>query len=147
MESFRLNRDKRGSMTNCRSVVVKELPESVTFRHLPNLCREIVPLARVDWPCLVFDFSNVRELDRAGVEVLLLTMEEAVKRNGDLKLAAVSQHVALILELTRVDRLFETFETVAQAVESFHAFPVRAFDKPMGLPVGMGLVGSGQAQM
>lgn len=122
-------------MTNCRSVVVKELPESVTLRHLPGLCREIVALARVDWPCLVFDFSNVRELDRAGVEVLLLTMEEAIKRNGDLKLAAVPPQVAVILELTRVDRLFETFDTVAEAVESFHAFPVRAFDKAAGLPV------------
>jgi len=121
-------------MPNCRTVVVKELPESVTLHHIPDLCREIVPLARVDWPCLVFDFSNVRELDRAGVEVLLLTMEEAVKRNGDLKLAAVPPQIVVILELTRVDRLFEIFDTCAEAVDSFHSFPVRAFDKPSKLP-------------
>jgi anti-sigma B factor antagonist len=116
-------------MPNCRTVVVKDLPESVTLSHIPDLCREIVPLARVDWPCLVFDFSNVREVDRAGVELLLLTMEEAVKRNGDLKLAAVPPQIAVILELTRVDRLFEMFDTPDDAVESFHSFPARAFNK------------------
>jgi anti-sigma B factor antagonist len=116
-------------MPNCRTVVVKDLPESVTLSHIPDLCREIVPLARVDWPCLVFDFSNVKELDRAGVELLLLTMEEAVKRNGDLKLAAVPPQIAVILELTRVDRLFEIFDTPDNAVESFHSFPARAFNK------------------
>ncbi len=116
-------------MPNCRTVVVKDLPESVTLSHIPDLCREIVPLARVDWPCLVFDFSNVRELDRAGVELLLLTMEEAVKRNGDLKLAAVPPQIAVLLELTRVDRLFEIFDTPDSAVESFHSIPARAFNK------------------
>jgi hypothetical protein len=33
----------------------------------------------------------------------------------------------VILELTRVDRLFEIFEKPHDAVESFHRFPVQAF--------------------
>ena len=114
-------------MTTCRTVIVKELPESVTLNHLPELCRELVPLARGDWPCLVFDFSAVRELDRAGVELLLRTMEEVVKRNGDVKFAAVSLQIGMILELTRVDRLFEFFDNAADAVSSFTSFPLAAF--------------------
>jgi hypothetical protein len=54
-------------------------------------------------------------------------MEEAMKRNGDVKLAAVSPQAAIILQLTRVDRLFEIFENPSDAVESFHRFPVQAF--------------------
>jgi hypothetical protein len=42
-----------------------------------------------------------------------------MKRDGDLKLAAVSPASAVILELMRVDRLFEVFETSEEAVRSF----------------------------
>jgi anti-sigma B factor antagonist len=69
------------------------------------------------------DCSLVRYLDSAGVEMLLHCMEAAMKRDGDLKLAAVSPEAAVILELMRVDRLFETFETSEAAVQSFHVFP------------------------
>ena len=52
----------------------------------------------------------------------LRCMEEAMKRNGDLKLAALSPQLAVILEMTRVDRLFEIFDNCNDAVESFHRF-------------------------
>ena len=35
---------------------------------------------------MVLDCSNVRQLDRAGIQVLLRCLEEAMKRNGDVKL-------------------------------------------------------------
>ena len=54
--------------------------------------------------------------------MLLHCLEEAMKRDGDLKLAAVSPASAVILELMRVDRLFEAFETADQAVRSFQVF-------------------------
>ena len=111
-------------MSSPRNVTVKALPEDVTLRRAHQFFNEVQPLLRGDRPCLVFDFSDVRRLDSAGVEMLLRCMEEAMKRNGDLKLAAVSPSVAVILELTRVDRLFEIFENSADAVESFYRFPV-----------------------
>jgi anti-anti-sigma factor len=114
-------------MTNCGAVVVKKLPESVSVNEAQQLFRELSPLFTGDRPCIVFDFSEVRQLDSAGIEVLLRCMEEAMKRNGDVKLAAVSPQAAVILQLTRVDRLFEIFEGPSDAVESFHRFPVQAF--------------------
>ena len=113
-------------MTTYRAVVVKQLPESVTLNQAQQLLREVVPLLEGDRPHLVFDLSEVRQLDSAGIEMLLHCMEEAMKRNGDVKLAAISTQVAVILELTRVDRLFEIFENPSDAVESFHRFPVQA---------------------
>lgn len=114
-------------MTTCRTAVVTQLPERVGLSQVQPLFRELAPLLDGDRPCLVFDFSEVRHLDSAGIDMLLRCMEEAMKRNGDVKLAAVSPQIAAILELTRVDRLFETFESPADAVESFHRFPVQAF--------------------
>lgn len=110
-----------------RTAVVKQLPERVGLNQVQQLSRELDSLLDVDRPWLVLDCSEVRHLDSAGIEMLLRCMELAMKRNGDVKLAAVSSHVAVILELTRVDRLFEIFEKPADAVESFHRFQVQAF--------------------
>jgi anti-anti-sigma factor len=104
-----------------------------------QLFRDVIPLLEGDRPHLVFDFSEVRQLDSAGIELLLRCTEEAMKRNGDVKLAAVPAPVAVVLQLTRVDRLFEIFENPSDAMESFHRYPVRAFQqtasqKNVGLP-------------
>src|SRR5262249_17436442 len=84
--------------------------------------REVQPFVNADRPQLVFDFSNVRQLDAAGVEVLLRCMNQAMKRDGDLKLAALSPQAAVVLELTRTDRLFEIYESSTDAARSFSCF-------------------------
>lgn len=53
--------------------------------------------------------------------MLLNCMAEAMKRDGDIKLASLSPASAAILELMRVDRLFEVFDTSEEAVRSFQA--------------------------
>ena len=109
-------------MTTGKAVVVKQLPETVNAPQSQAFYRELEPVLEGDRPRLVFDFTGVRQFDSAGVELLLRCMEEAMKRNGDLKLAALSPQLAVILEMTRVDRLFEIFDNSNDAVESYHRF-------------------------
>ena len=116
-------------MTDCGNVTVKKLPERVSVSEARQLLAELEPKLESDRPCLVFDCSDVMQIDSAGIEMLLRCMEEAIKRNGDVKLAALSPQVAIILEITRVDRLFEIFATPSDAVESFHRFPVEALQQ------------------
>jgi len=109
-------------MTTGKPVVVKQLPETVGAQQSQAFYREVEPLLESDRPRLVFDFTSVRHFDSAGVELLLRCMEGAMKRNGDVKLAGLSPQLSVILEMTRVDRLFEIFENCNDAVESFHRF-------------------------
>jgi anti-sigma B factor antagonist len=83
---------------------------------------EVRPLLEHDRPQLVFDLSAVRRLDAAGIEMLLDCMKEAARRDGDLKLAALSPHAHVMLELTRAGRMFEIFATSAEAVRSFSGY-------------------------
>jgi len=114
-------------MTSTRPVVVQELPQRLTRGQTELWFRELQPLLKGDHPKVVFDFSNVSQMDSAGIEFLLVCMEEVLKRNGDLKLAAIPPGPAVVLELTGVDHLFEIFENSSDAVESFHKFPVHAY--------------------
>lgn len=108
--------------TDSRPVVVKRMPERVNARSARQFWRDVQPLLSVDRPQLVFDLSPVVQLDAAGVEMLLRCMSEAHKRDGDLKLASLSQHAAVVLELTRTERLFEIYESSVDAVRSFSGF-------------------------
>jgi anti-sigma B factor antagonist len=107
-------------------VIVMQLPEQLKRAEVGAFMEELQPLLESDRPRLVLDCSQVRQMDSAGVEMLLHCMQETMKRDGDLKLAAVSPASGVIMELMRVDRLFEAFDTAEEAVQSFQACPPMA---------------------
>ena len=73
----------------------------------------------IDRPCIVLDCSQVRQMNRSAIHLLLCCLEEAMKRNGDVKLAGITAGSGRLLERTGVDRLFEMFDTNVEAVNSF----------------------------
>ena len=109
-------------MYNNGPVIVMELPEKLKLAEVRTLMDDLRPVLETDRPRIVLDCSRVEHIDGAGVNMLLHFLQEAMKRDGDLKLAAVSPASAIVLEMMRVDRLFEVFETPEEAARSFHAF-------------------------
>jgi anti-sigma B factor antagonist len=98
------------------------MPEKMNLKEARNFLREVAPFLNSDRPQIVFDMSQVKHIDAAGVDVLLQCMREAIKHDGDLKLASLSAQAAVVLELTRTGRLFEIYENSTQAVKSFSSF-------------------------
>jgi anti-anti-sigma factor len=109
-------------METSRPVIVKRVPQSLNLRQARAFLEEVRPLLESDRPQLVFDLSLVRRLDAAGVEMLLFCMHEAARRDGDLKLASVSPHARVVLDLTRAGRLFEIYATSSEAARSFSGY-------------------------
>jgi anti-sigma B factor antagonist len=79
-----------------------------------------------DRPRIVLDCGSLAKCDRSVVLLLLRCLEEAIKRNGDVRLANVGPAASEWLEATRAKRLFEVFDSTAQAVDSFHRFATSA---------------------
>jgi anti-anti-sigma factor len=98
------------------------MPERMNLKQARKFWKEVQPFLNSDRPQVVFDMSQVRRIDAAGIDVLLQCMREAVKRDGDIKLAALSPHSAVVLELTRTGRLFEIYDNSTAAVKSFSSF-------------------------
>ena len=109
-------------METSRPVVVKRMPEKLNQREARKVLTDVRPFLTADRPQLVFDLSLVKQLDAAGVEMLLQCVSEVMKRDGDLKLASLSKQAAMVLELTRTDRLFEIYENSTEAARSFSGF-------------------------
>jgi anti-sigma B factor antagonist len=109
-------------MGTSRPVIVKRMPERLNLKTAREFLQDVQSFLKADRPQIVFDLSTVRQMDAAGVELLLQCMSDAMKRDGDLKLAALSAQAAVVLELTRTDRLFEIYDNAADAVRSFSGF-------------------------
>ncbi len=117
-------------MTNLEhAVVVKHLPEILGVRRQRTVFREIQKSMNVDRPRMVLDCSNLRQWNRSAIRLLLCCLEEAMKRNGDVKLAGLPPGAAAILERSGVNRLFDIYETAAEAVNSFHRLPTGTISK------------------
>lgn len=106
-----------------RAVEVRLLPPGLSGKRERESACEIQNCLNVDRPRLVLDCSNVDQLERPVIHLLLCCLEEALKRNGDIKLAALHASARAALTATRVDRLFDIHDTIADAVNSFHQFP------------------------
>jgi anti-sigma B factor antagonist len=102
------------------TVSVRQLPESLDAKQGKRFLSELEECINVDRPRIVLDCSKVRHMGRPAVHVLLCCLEEAMKRNGDVKLAALPPDARAVLEFTGADRLFETFDTMEDAVEGFY---------------------------
>jgi anti-anti-sigma regulatory factor len=101
-----------------RAVAVKRLPDVLSMQQKIAFLHEVASVMKTSRPRLVLDCSNLRECDGSAIHLLLHCLEEA------MKLAAVPTAAAVVLVSTGVARLFETFDTAAEAVNSFHLLPV-----------------------
>ena len=74
-----------------RAVTVHEVPEKVTAATERKFLRDLQQYVETERPRLVLDCSKVRQMDNNTIHLLLCCLEEAMKRNGDVKLGAVPQ--------------------------------------------------------
>jgi anti-sigma B factor antagonist len=102
-----------------RVVTVRHFPETLSDRQISDFFSEIKRCLDVDRPCLVLDCSQLSQMDKHIVLLLLDCLEEAMKRNGDVRLAGVSPQARAALKATHADALFILSETVADAIASF----------------------------
>ena len=115
-------------------VMVRQLPERLNSNKGQTFFSEVQSLLNATQPRFVFDFAQVRELDAVGIHLLLQCLEEVMKLNGDVKLAAIPPGPAGMLERAGVDSLFEIFDSTADAVQSFYYLPLKN-EEPMRVPL------------
>lgn len=103
-------------------VSVKKVPETLSERNLREFLLEIDSCVDLNRPRIVLDCSSLHEIDGNVIHLLLHCLEEAMKRNGDVKLAALPPDGKGLLQVTGVSRLFDIYDTSAEAVNSFSHF-------------------------
>jgi anti-sigma B factor antagonist len=84
-----------------------------TFRTQTGAWLEAAPLLKQ----VVVDLGEVTFMDSAGMGTLIGLRKQVAARDGHLRLARLRPNVKLVLEITRANKIFTLFETVAEALK------------------------------
>lgn len=69
----------------------------------------------------VIDCSNLNFVDSMGLGVLISLLRRVRQKDGDVKVAALSEEVKTIFEITRLHRLFDVCADADAAVKRFES--------------------------
>ena len=86
-----------------------------------RLKRELDDVSSRDCHRIGLELSGVNFISSKGVEVLLLAHRNCLLGGGDLVLVAPSMRVVEVLTMAGVDGLFQQFESLDDALNSFHS--------------------------
>jgi len=68
---------------------------------------------------IVLDLKDVNYIDSAGLGILVSKYISVNRRGGNLKLLHLTPRTSHILEITKLNRVFECFESEDDAIRSF----------------------------
>jgi anti-anti-sigma factor len=118
--------------TPLRTVRVHQIPEKITQNEEKLFLRDLQAYFDSERPKIVLDCSRIESMDTATIRLLLSCLELVMKRNGDVRLAALDSADEASLRSAGIKRLFETYKTTAEAVNSFHQRPASVLPPAMG---------------
>ena len=100
-------------------VVVIECPERVDLsvaKDLRAIMKESTDQKKF---LLVVDMDKTEFMDSSGLGALVSRIASTRSNNGDVRLACVKEPILKLLALTHLDQIFQCYESVRAAVESF----------------------------
>jgi anti-sigma B factor antagonist len=105
--------------TNGQRVVIYVREERLDAHNSEELKAEMNRLFESGSRELIVDLKEVRFIDSSGLGVLVSGFKNASTRQGSLKLSGLQTQVRSMFELTRLHRVFDIFQTIDEALESY----------------------------
>jgi anti-sigma B factor antagonist len=78
----------------------------------------ILNLIEIKSQLLVIDLDNVEYIDSSGVATLVEGLQEVKKYDGRFILANLSEEVKSVFELSRLDKVFEIYASLEDAIKN-----------------------------
>ena len=107
------------SRQNYNDVTVIELQGNLDLDNVDQLQDVVAEVISEHKSGIVLDLSNVGFVDGKALETLLWTRDYCDQNSCQLRLAGLEENCAKILEVTRLDGVFDCYTELAEAVKSF----------------------------
>jgi anti-sigma B factor antagonist len=103
------------------TAVVRPTSQRVDLEVAGEFRAALVQLIDAGHRHLIVDMSDVNFVDSSGLGALVSALKalKVVKGGGDVRLANVQPPVVALLEIIRLHRVFASYPTVDQAVQSY----------------------------
>ena len=88
----------------------------VDANMIHQMVHEELEMNRINF---VLDMTDVSLINSSGIGILIGALTAAKNQNGEIKLASVTDKVAHILSMMRLDQVFKMYKSVPEAEQSF----------------------------
>lgn len=102
--------------TNGKTKVIFVHEDRLDANNSNELKQEINKLYESGSKALIIDLNDVHFIDSSGLGALVSGYKNASTHQGSIKLSALQSQVKSMFELTRLQRVFEIYQTVDEAL-------------------------------
>ena len=102
-----------------KNVVIVIVEGDLDASNAPDLRAKFEELIGQGENQYVIDLSGVPFMDSSGIAALVNLFKRVRIGAGDVKLCGLQEEVKKVFELTRLNRVFDIFDTCAEAAASF----------------------------
>ncbi|MFQ5676100.1 MAG: STAS domain-containing protein [bacterium] len=101
------------------SVSIIQIEGEVDLYSSPDLRKRLLKITDAKDKAILVDLQKVKYMDSSGVATLVEALQQVSKYGGKLKLANLKDAVKDVFELSRLDKVFDIFESIDEALKSF----------------------------
>ena len=94
--------------------------DRATMREAEELKIQVNEKINRGFKKVIIDLSSVEFVDSTFLGVIVNTLKKVAKLGGDLKLVGFQPAVRSMFELTRLFRVFESYNVLQDAIKSFN---------------------------
>ena len=84
-----------------------------------QLEQKVISLTSDNITKIVFDCANLNNINSEGLSSLLALAKSVRTKGGDIRIAGLDEHIHNIFAMTKLVRIFDTYETVGRALASY----------------------------
>jgi anti-sigma B factor antagonist len=100
-------------------VVVCKIEGEVNIGSSPDLRKVFDAFIQKNIQKIVLDFSAVSYIDSSGLATLIELLQRLKKINGKFRISNMSEKIKNVFEITKLHKIFETFDTQELALKDF----------------------------
>ena len=98
---------------------IVELPERLSMAQASSIREGLHELVEQGHSNLILDLAKVNFMDSSGLSVLLSARKSVTQKNGQVVLLSPSAEARLLIELTRLNEVFDIFIDKEAAIDFF----------------------------
>jgi len=101
------------------AILIFDIKGELDAKAAPELKDRIMEKINQGFHRVLVNLSDITYLDSAGLGVLVSGLKIATRQNGDLRMWGLQEEVKNIFQLTRLNKVFQIFDTEEQALASY----------------------------
>lgn len=99
-------------------ITIVQLPERINSSNNRAFEKDVTPMMDEN-PRLIFDLTQVMQLDSSGLGSLVACLKHVRAASGDVKLCGMTRQIRTLFELVRMHHVFDIYNTRQEALDSY----------------------------